>query len=460
MDKDFISYPKYTNLCCQQNVTEEQSQEQLIDLLHNLGLVLNFRDHPILKDTNVLNPDWVTTGIYALLSDETLKVKNKGIFTCEDLTRILDPDRYPPQRHPYLTELMQEFQLSFPLTPSFAPSSNQPVQILVPGLLPKEEPENTDLEGDTLHFQYQYKVLPESIISRFIVLTHEDIHQQTYWRSGVMLAYQDNGKTCNIARIKSDPEDNKIFIAISGQDSTRRTFLAMLRKTLSSIHSSFSNLEVTEWVPVPNHPNHPPLDYQELLGLERMGIVDYPIGKLNIRVNIRQLLDGYEPREVRQRSRRSELGKDGEFIDLPGMGLPRGDLHLHLNQNQKVQQTQGDNKPVSNTINQHGKGDNYAGDNVHGDKINTQIHNSQDLAQATRDIKALFAELDQSYDKNSPVGQMTIATETIKAIEGDPTVKQRLINAVKEGGTTALEEAIDHPAIKPFVAAIKGYIDA
>lgn len=55
---------------------------------------------------------------------------------------------------------------------------------------------------------------------------------------------------------------------------------------------------------------------------------------------------------------------------------------------------------------------------------------------------------------------MTIATETVKAIEGDPTIKKRLINALKEGGTTAIEEAIDHPAIKPFVAAINGYLDA
>ncbi|MEH2400757.1 MAG: COR domain-containing protein [Nostoc sp.] len=50
-------------------------------MLHRLGLVLNFRDHPILKDTNVLKPNWVTEGIYALLSDENLKTKTKGIFT-------------------------------------------------------------------------------------------------------------------------------------------------------------------------------------------------------------------------------------------------------------------------------------------------------------------------------------------------------------------------------------------
>jgi internalin A len=188
MDEDFISYPRYACLCHAQNVTEERSQEQLIDLLHNLGLVLNFRDHPILKDTNVLNPDWLTTGIYALLSDDILKTKTKGILTPADLTRILDSVRYPAQRHPYLTELIQQFQLGFVL-------NGDTHKILIPGLLPKEEPEDTSLEGKTLDFQYHYKILPEGILSRFIVLTHENIHNHTYWRSGVMLASKYRTKT-------------------------------------------------------------------------------------------------------------------------------------------------------------------------------------------------------------------------------------------------------------------------
>ena len=206
MNEDFITYAQYTGLCYQQNITSEDSQEQLIDLLHNLGLVLNFREHPILKDTNVLNPDWVTTGIYALLSDETLKTKNKGILSGDDLYRILDTDHYPAKRHPYLTELMQEFQLCFPL-PSRV--DGQPKQFLIPGLLPKDEPEHTNLEGDTLEFQYHYRILPKSIVSRFIVLTHEDIHEQTYWRSGVMLHYKEGAEIYNIARIKADLEEPK-----------------------------------------------------------------------------------------------------------------------------------------------------------------------------------------------------------------------------------------------------------
>ncbi|MCA6519320.1 MAG: leucine-rich repeat domain-containing protein, partial [Pseudanabaena sp. M110S1SP2A07QC] len=237
MTEDFISYNRYIGICHENKIPEEQNQEQLIDLLHRLGLVLNFRDHPILKSTNVLKPNWVTEGIYAILSDETLKKENKGIFTLADLSRVLDPARYPVNRYDYLIELMKEFELCFDI-------DSTPKQFLIPAILPKDEPQNTNLEGDTLEFQYHYRILPNSIISRFIVNTSDYIHNQTYWRSGVMLAYPESREVYNIARIKADTEDKKIFIAISGRKETRREFLAIIRKELNKIHQNFSNLDI------------------------------------------------------------------------------------------------------------------------------------------------------------------------------------------------------------------------
>jgi internalin A len=348
MEQDFISYSRYACICEAKNISEDHNQEQLIGLLHNLGLVLNFREHPILQNTNVLNPDWVTQGIYTILSDEILKTQTKGMLTHADLSRILDPQRYPANRHYYLTELMKEFQLCFDLP------DRTPPTVLIPGLLSKEEPEDTTLEGDTLEFQYHYRILPDSILSRFIVLTHDKIHSETYWRSGVMLAYREGNEPYNIARIKADPEDKQIFISISGRETTRRLFLGIIRDMFNKIHGSFGNLEVSEWVPVPGHPDHPPLDYQELLGLEEMGIQDYPIGKLKLKVNVRQLLDGYESAEARQMRRMGDRG-----FDLHD-GMHPGGIHINVIQENSDRRTK--------TTHQHGKGDNFGGDRVQGDK--------------------------------------------------------------------------------------------
>ncbi|MCC3504776.1 MULTISPECIES: COR domain-containing protein [unclassified Microcoleus] len=310
LDKDFISISEYATICATENILAETDQTQLIGLLHNLGIVLNFREHPILQSTNILNPHWVTEGIYALLSDDALKVKTKGILTHADLSRILDSTKYPSHRYNCLTELMGEFQLCFPISHCNA------LTFLIPGILPKEEPKNTELEGETLEFQYHYRILPDSILSRFIVLMHEKIHNRTRWRTGVMLEYTEGAEVYNIARIKSDPEDEKISIAVSGRESTRRSFLSMIRDTFSKIHNSFANLEISQWVPVPGYPDADPLDYEELLGLEEMGETKVRVGKLKLKLDLRPLLDGYESIELRRRRQRGDDKYGREYDDL------------------------------------------------------------------------------------------------------------------------------------------------
>ncbi|NJR23767.1 MAG: GTP-binding protein [Richelia sp. CSU_2_1] len=310
LDKDFITISEYATICATENILAETDQTQLIGLLHNLGIVLNFREHPILQSTNILNPHWVTEGIYALLSDDELKVKTKGILTYADLSRILDSTKYPSHRYHCLTSLMEEFQLCFPIGNCGAPT------FLIPGILPKEEPQNTELAGETLEFQYHYRILPDSILSRFIVLTHEKIHNCTHWRTGVMLEYREGAEVYNIARIKSDPEDEKIFIAVSGRESTRRSFLSLIRDTFAKIHNSFANLEITQWVPVPGYPDADPLDYEELLGLEEMGETKVRVGKLKKSWDLRPLLDGYESIELRRMRQRGDEKYGREYDDL------------------------------------------------------------------------------------------------------------------------------------------------
>jgi internalin A len=182
-------------------------------------------------------------------------------------------------------------------------------------------------------------------MSRFIVLTHAKIHNQIYWRSGVMLAYSEGKETYNIARIRADPEDRKIFISINGRETTRRSFLLMIRDVFNKIHSSFANPEISEYVPVPGYPDHPPLDYQELLGLEEMGEIEYPIGKLRLKVNLRQLLDGYEPREVRQQRRKDERNLANMESQRMEERSERFSINI-VNNNQ-----QGNYKPMSEITN-------------------------------------------------------------------------------------------------------------
>ena len=463
MTEDFITYNRYLSICHENKITDEKDQSQLIELLHRLGLVLNFPEYPFLQNTNVLKPQWVTDGIYTLLSNDIIKTINKGIFTKDDLIRIFDPIRYPIDRHNYLINLMKQFELCFEI-------DCHPSKFLIPAILPKTEPEDVELEGEPLEFQYHYDILPSSIISRFIVLTHSKIHKETHWRSGVMLEYKNNNEILNIALVKADTEERKIFIYISGRKdtNTKRSFLAIIRDVFQKIHVTLPNLTITERIPVPKHPDHPPLDYQELLNLEAMGETALVIGKLWLRIDFRQILDGYESQDLRleaQRDLRLEAQKREhdmrayayeDIRDLAKLIASRS-ITTSAEVNVMSQESKYTNSLEGATI------ANFANE-VTGNarqQANQHIHQApnQKLTEAAKEIKDLLDQLDKEYDRNTLSGQAMINAKAIEAIDKNPRLKDRIVNALKEGGSSALEELVDYPAIKILVATLKGFID-
>jgi hypothetical protein len=92
-----------------------------------------------------------------------------------------------------------------------------------------------------------------------------------------------------------------------------------------------------------------------------------------------------------------------------------------------------------------------------GGTIINQAESKQSLAEAAAEIQQLLEQLQQSYPSSTTAEQMIVAAEAINCIESDPSWKQKIVNAVKEGGLAAFEKAIDNPAGAFVVGAIKGW---
>lgn len=283
MEANYIGYNEYQQMCEAEQVTDELSQQTLLGFLHDLGIVLHFHDHPILEDTNVLNPEWVTRGIYQIVNSNEL-FQRKGELERSALTHILPVADYPRSKHQFILDMMRKFELCF----DFAESAGE--RFLVPDLLSREEP-YTGEWSDSLAFQYHYDILPGSVISRFMVRMHAYIHQKTYWRNGVVLLSDDSQ---NRALIKADTEDRKIFIHVSGRPETRSLFLAIIRADFRKIHATIPKLSLKEVIPLPGHPDVT-IDYADLLKLCERGITTYYYPKADTEINVNQLLDGLDP---------------------------------------------------------------------------------------------------------------------------------------------------------------------
>jgi internalin A len=289
-EKNYISQENYLDLCTKSEISDETSQRTLIGFLHDLGVVLHFQDDPRLEALGILNPQWVTNGVYKILNSHTL-FQNKGVLTISMLDEILNLPEYPRGKRLFIVDMMKKFELCYDI--------ESDKTFLVPDLLPKDEPADLNFKG-TPAFEYAYPVLPSSIITRFIVRMNQNIHDGFVWRTGVLLMI---GK--NVALVKADIEDRKITIAIGGLDHTRRDALSAIRYQLDEIHSSIKGLDAQKRVPIPNAPNAEPLEYEYLLMLEREGQEIHLVkdGARLVKINVREVLSGVE-----SESQRREIG--------------------------------------------------------------------------------------------------------------------------------------------------------
>jgi internalin A len=284
MDADTIPYRRYVELCREHNVDNPTSQRILLGFLHDLGVVLHFPD-PRLEMTNILNPEWVTQGVYRILNTR-LPFEEQGILTWEMLARILDDEPYQEKRM-FIVDMMRKFELCYEIP-------DRPHTYLIPDLLSKEA-RDTGAWADALRFEVHYPVLPGSILTRLIVRMHRLIEEQTVWRTGVLLACEGNE-----ALVRADLTANRIQIQVRGPEYGRRDLLTRIREHLGAIHSSLEGLKAIEKVPLPAHPEVEPVDYKWLRELERRGRKEITPPGLYDPIRISKLLNGVEPPEARR----------------------------------------------------------------------------------------------------------------------------------------------------------------
>ena len=131
----------------------------------------------------------------------------------------------------------------------------------------------------------------------------------------------------------------------------------------------------------------------------------------------------------------------------------------------KTSLTQGDNKMTGDNATHHYRdrtihvGRDYRETNVsdQGTYVEGNYYNNPEqqrtLAQAAQEIQELLEQLDKTYPTGTAAGQMQAAQEAMRQIEGDMALGDRLLSALRAGGTEALKQTLNHPAAT-FVLAL------
>ncbi|MDS9398975.1 leucine-rich repeat domain-containing protein [Aphanizomenon flos-aquae NRERC-008] len=450
--RNYISFTEYRDFCKLNNLTDSQDMKRLSQYLHDLGVCLHFQKDPILKHYVILKPEWGTTAVYKVLDNKNV-VKNLGCFTQENLAEIWEDEKYKDMRDELL-QLMIRFKLCYPI-----PRQYRQYQYIAPQLLDINQPEYRWNPDNNLILRYEYDFLPKGIITSFIVEIHPWIEEQKQvWRNGVII-----NKDQTRAEIIQNYNQKEIKIRLAG--NRKKDLLTIITHELEKIHSSFERLRYQILVPCNCKKcigSQTPHTYQLESLRKRLGAGRYQVecDQSYEMVNVRRLIDDVNL-SVQESNRelqipvsplQNELDRDKErsynSVNIViNNKLESENNSMSESYQSKYQQT-GNIQFVDTA---------QSGSNVTFNQTNYTPEQKQNLADAAAEIQQLLNQL----SKTNPTATPQEITNTIEQeIKSNPTLKDRLIAALKAGGLEALKTIFNHPAFTIPAETIKGFIEA
>jgi hypothetical protein len=292
-NRAFLPHSEFDSLCESRGIGHEGefNRDWLLDLLDKLGVVVHFPQISFLDDF-VLNPRWLTQGVYALMFHRQPRLSEK------DVTRILQGKEikdengnvldYPKDKCRFLLEAMQQFKLAYPISTGksifgFGQNRND---IVIPELLPSNRPISIPFQhSGALAFEFKFTgFLPRHVMPELIVTRNDEIVDNIVWQNGVLL----ENKTLNArALLEVSYHDRIIQLWVDGRDA--KDYLTVLNDTLLTILGRLTDLNYEEYVHLPLSAckNQDVVnvtekaEYRALLNSVRRGIYDWP-GKYNV----------------------------------------------------------------------------------------------------------------------------------------------------------------------------------
>jgi internalin A len=196
------------------------------------------------------------------------------------------------------------------------------------------------------------------------------------------------------ALVRCDVRDRFITVDVCGEQ--RREYFAVIRKTFHDIHAGFTNFNPTENVPLPDHPDVS-VDYEELVGLEKMGESHKVVGKLGRRYSVQQLLNGIESKQERAR-RNEQLARSGDSYHIE---------HAHFDQREEHQMT---------TVN-IGDNNTFHGNVVIAEKIEDSFKTVQNAAGLSSDLEKLLTDFIQAAGRMAEAAEQDNAEKIVKYVQ-------------------------------------------
>jgi C-terminal of Roc, COR, domain/Ras of Complex, Roc, domain of DAPkinase len=229
----FLTHRAFDEMCDRHGIKKdgELNRDWLLDILDKLGVVIHFKNLSFL-DEFVLNPRWLTYGVYAVMYANTPYLSEAIIVKiladaklADENQQLLTYDRY---KCSFIAAAMQEFKLCYRLPQDYT-------QLIIPSLLPTGTPALLSTAGLVKSKALAYKLafngfVPRHVMPEMIVEQNEAIWKNLVWQNGVLLQQRT---TQSLALLQVDYQARELVIFVKGLHG--KEYLEVLREALKKI---------------------------------------------------------------------------------------------------------------------------------------------------------------------------------------------------------------------------------
>jgi len=231
IEEPYILWRNFQAICIKQGIppTDKQQMKIIAQTLNNLGNLLWFPQVFGMEHMLILNSQWCLDAMYKVLDSDKIE-KAEGRFEKSYLAEMWSEESFAEQMAS-LEQLMRHFDLCYETVPNSG-------QYIAPQLLPIEaKPWSKFPKEGCIIYKHKYDFMPAGLISRFTARMAPYICDDSVWRKGVVLSWDNY----NIGEAIEDPLAQVITLKASGPDRKRR--MSEMREILETLQSPFRGLK-------------------------------------------------------------------------------------------------------------------------------------------------------------------------------------------------------------------------
>ena len=288
MQADYILPEEFSRRCEHFHI-EPNLRGMLLSWFQDLGIAYTYTT--TFRKVYVLNPTWLTNGIYRLI----LRTENGGFLRHSVIRETLgssfpgdiQPDKtYSPQEMEFILHVMRRFEISMPILSEFDDGIE-----MIPMKMEKTPPARYDEfpKQGALHLRWETGYLPNNLVHRLMIRKYPELDpdmpllEKCVWRTGGWFKSPDGEQQALV-----EMSDKALDLYVRGAHDARIYMDSFRQMILQLLHEL--NIQAKEYVYCSQNGEEGKVSYKAALNHYRMGKKEIYVEDLECFVSPQELL--------------------------------------------------------------------------------------------------------------------------------------------------------------------------